>query len=163
MKLIPITPAGGDLFDLAAIARAITGTLTQAAQDAQQDLQKTTATWRHKVDFAIAPIPDGFQVGTDDEIWGYVDEGTPAHDIPPIVPKRKKAITIRPGGSPKTRVRVIGSGGGSPGAVVAVVKRAKTIHHPGTEAREFSETVQEKFDVELPRRMDAALDGALKR
>jgi hypothetical protein len=156
VKLIPVTPEGGQLFNLAAVQRAITGTLTQAAQDAQKDLQSTTATWKRKVTFAITPIPDGFQVSTDDEIFGYVDEGTPPHII---TPKRGKVLRFGPGSRPKTTVRVIGSTAGSKGGAPVV---ARIVHHPGTEAREFSQMLQEKYDDELPKRIDAALGEALK-
>lgn len=155
MKLIPITPKG-DLFSLAAVARAITGTLIQTAQDAQKDLQSTTATWKRKVPFVITPIPDGLQVSTDDEVYGYVDQGTPPHII---VPKRGKVLVFGPGARAKTTPRVIGSTAGAKGGAPVKVR---VVHHPGTEAREFSETLQEKYDDELPKRIDVALGEALK-
>lgn len=154
MKLNVIKPAG-DLFNLAAVARAVTGTLIQATADARGDLEKTTATWKHKVGFVIAPIADGFQVSTSDEVWKYVDEGTRPHVI---VPRRAKVLVFGPGSRPKTAVRVIGSTGGSAGGAPVVAHR---VNHPGTEARAFTETVQEKWDDELPKRIDAALKGAL--
>jgi hypothetical protein len=156
MKLIPITPKGGQLFNLAAVQRAITGTLTQTAQDAQSDLEKTTATWKRKVTFAITPIPDGFQVDTNDEIWGYVDEGTPPHII---VPKHGKVLVFGPGARAKTTPRVIGSTAGARGGAPVKVR---VVNHPGTEAREFSQALQEKYNDELPKRIDAALGEALK-
>jgi hypothetical protein len=155
VKLIPVTPKG-NLFSLAAVARAITGTLTQTAQDAQQDLQSTTATWKRKVPFIITPIPDGFQVDTNDEIFGYVDKGTPPHVI---TPKRGKVLVFGPGSRPKTAVRVIGSTAGAKGGAPVKVR---AVNHPGTEAREFSQALQEKYNDELPKRIDAALGEALK-
>jgi hypothetical protein len=156
VKLTVITPKGGQLFNLATVQRAITGTLTQAAQDAQKDLQSTTATWKRKVTFAIVPISDGFQVGTDDEIFGYVDQGTPPHII---TPKRGKVLVFGPGSRAKTTPRVIGSTAGAKGGALVKVR---IVNHPGTEAREFSETLQEKYDDELPKRIDVALGEALK-
>lgn len=156
MKLTPIGPRGGQLFNLIAVSRAITGTLTQAAQDAQADLAKTTATWQHPVTFAITPIADGYEVDTDDPIWRMVDEGTRPHVI---TPKRAKVLVFGPGARAKTTPRVIGSTAGSKGGAPVV---AHIVHHPGTEARAFSETVQEKYDGELPKRMDVALGEALK-
>lgn len=155
MKLIPITPKG-NLFNLAAVQRAITGTLVQAAQEAQQDMQKTTATWQHEVTFAITPIPDGFEVNTNDPIWHMVDEGTKPHII---TPKRGKVLVFGPGSRPKTAPRVIGSSAGSKGGAPVV---AHIVHHPGTAARGFSEVLQEKYDDELPRRIDTTLGEALK-
>lgn len=155
MKLIPITPKG-DLFNLAAVQRAITGTLVQTAQEAQQDMQKTTATWQHKVTFAITPIPDGFEVNTDDPIWQMVDQGTKPHII---TPRRGKVLVFGPGSRAKTTPRVIGSSAGSKGGAPVV---AHVVHHPGTEARDFSGVLQEKYDNELPRRIGVALGEALK-
>lgn len=154
MRLIPIHPAG-DLFNLAAVARAVTGALIEATADARSDLQKTTATWKHKVDFVITPIPDGFQVDTSDEIWGYVDKGTKPHII---VPRHAKILSFGPGSRPKTAVKVIGSTAGAPGGAKVV---AHKVNHPGTDAREFTETVQTKWDAELPKRISAALDSVL--
>jgi hypothetical protein len=156
MKLIPIVPKGGELFNLTAIARASIGTLAAVAGEAQQDLQKTTAAWQHGVDFAITPIPGGFQVDTSDPIWHMVDEGTKPHII---VPKRKKVLVFGPGARAKTAPRVIGSGAGSKGGAPVV---AHIVHHPGTAARAFSQVLQAKYDDELPRRIDAALEEALK-
>lgn len=161
MKLIPITPPH-DLFALAAVARAIKKTLQDTARDAQADLAKTAASWQHKVDFSITPIAEGVQIATADPIWNMVDRGTKPHAIPAIVPKNKKAITVLGPGRPKTAVRVIGSSGGARGGVVAIVKRTKPIQHPGTAAREFSDVVQEKYQTELPRRMQAAIAAAVK-
>jgi len=160
VKLIPITPTK-DLFALAAVARAIRTAHRNTAEDAQQDLAKTVAGWDRQVQFAITTIPDGFLVTTDDEIWGFVDQGTKPHLIPAIVPVNKKAITILGPGRPKTAPRVIGSGSGAKGPIVAIRKRTKPIQHPGTEARAFSETLQDKYNDELPRRIDAALAGVL--
>lgn len=156
MKLVPIMPKSGELFNLAAIARAITSTLQETAQDAQKDLQSTTATWQHQPTFAITPIPDGLQVSTDDAIWRMVNEGTKPHII---TPKRTTVLVFGPGSRPKTAVRVIGSTAGSKGGAPVV---AHQVRHPGTEARQFSDVLQEKYDDELPRRIDAALGEALK-
>lgn len=156
MKLIPIQPKGGQLFNLAAVQRAITGTLQQTAQEAQQDLQKTTATWQHGVDFAITAILDGLLVDTGDPIWQMVDEGTRPHII---VPRRARVLVFGPGARAKTTPRVIGSGAGSKGGAPVV---AHIVRHPGTAARQFSEVLQEKYDDVLPRRIDDALGEALK-
>lgn len=156
MKLIPITPPNG-VFALAAVARAIKTTLQEVAQDARADLEKTTATWEHEVEFTIAPIPEGLLISTTDRIWNMVDRGTRPHII---VPKRGKVLVFGPGKRPKTTVRVIGSGAGG-GAGAPVV--AHIVHHPGTDARQFSDVVQKQYQDELPCRMQAAIDAAVRR
>lgn len=156
MKLIPITPPK-ELFSLAAVARAIKTTLQDTAKDARADLERTTATWEHQVDFAITPIPDGLKVDTNDRIWRMVDRGTRPHII---VPRRAKILVFGPGARAKTAPRVIGSGAGSTGGAPVVARR---VNHPGTDARQFSDVVQEKYQAELPRRMQAAIDAAVRR
>lgn len=154
MKLLPIAPTT-DLFVLPAIARAIRTTLRDVAEDAQRDLAKTVASWERQVTFAITTIPEGFLVTTDDEVWGFVDKGTRPHVI---VPRNKKVLFFGPGAQAKTRPRVIASGSGSKGGAKVVAHR---VNHPGTEAREFSATLQERYDRELGQRIDAALAGVL--
>lgn len=154
MKLIPINPTR-DLFNRAAIARAVRDTLRRTAEDAKADLEKTVATWQHQVAFAITPIPDGLLVATGDPIWRMVDEGTRPHII---VPRRAKVLVFGPGARAKTTPRVIGSTAGSPGGAPVVAHR---VQHPGTTPRAFADTVQQKYDDELPRRMDAALREVL--
>lgn len=154
MKLIPLQPAR-DLFNRAEVARRLREVVRDTAIDAKADLEKTVASWQREVNFGIEPIVDGLRVDTDDPIWHMVDEGTRPHVI---VPRRAKVLYFGPGSSPKTRPRVIGSTGGSRGGAPVVAHR---VNHPGTEAREFSETVQAKYDEVLADRVGAVLRETL--
>ena len=154
MKLIPIDPTK-DIFNRAEIARRLREVVRDTAAEAKADLEKTVATWQREVNFAITPIADGLRVDTDDPIWHMVDEGTRPHII---VPRRAKVLMFGPGASAKTRPRVIGSTGGSKGGAPVVAHR---VNHPGTEPREFSETVQDTYDTVLADRVDGALRETL--
>lgn len=154
MNLIPIQPTT-DLFNRAEVARRLREAVRDTAAAAKADLEKTVATWQREVNFAITPIADGLLVDTDDPIWHMVDEGTRPHII---VPRRAKVLMFGPGASPKTRPRVIGSSGGSSGGAPVVAHR---VNHPGTEARAFTETVQDKADALLADKIDAVLRDVL--
>ena len=55
------------------------------AEDVKKDFQLTTATWTHKVTFKITvkhtPATVSASIGTADEIYGYVNNGTSPHII----------------------------------------------------------------------------------
>ncbi len=138
------------------LARAVTNALDGAAKGALVDFKVTTQTWNHQPDFAIqSPSDDRRIVGTDDEIYGYVTHGTRPH----IIVAHGKALAFPGGGfRPKSRVRTIGSNKGSKGG--AVIFRPK-VNHPGTKAREFDEAIAEKWQKELPKTMQRAIDAEL--
>src|SRR4051794_16967598 len=70
--------------DPAKLSRALTNALNGVAKDIQVDFKVTTQTWQHKVEFPItSPATYERQIATDDPIYGYVNDGTRAHDITP--------------------------------------------------------------------------------
>lgn len=113
-------------------------------------LQKTTTTWKKprpvfKVEVKVN-VREGARgrVWTEDDRWNWTDQGTKAHTIRS---KTGKNLKFTVGGRSKTKVRTLGSGGGKRG------KRwvsKKSVRHPGTKAREFSQEVikrRKKFFV----------------
>jgi hypothetical protein len=133
-------------------------------QAALKDFQKTTQTWKHKPDFdtdikTVGTQSVTVQVTTDNKVYGYVDAGTRPHIIKP---KKRGNVLAFAGGKyrAKTKPRVIGStSGGASGAKVF----AKEVHHPGTDAREFTETIAKKWKPELQRVVKNALARAARR
>lgn len=156
IELKPIKPRVNPL-NADAVMRAVRDEMHHIAEDAKEDFERTTAEWEHEVDFEVVETRDGVVVATEDEIYGYVDEGTKPHDI---TPKKAKALRFGAGGAPKTRPRVIGSGAGSRGNSVVYTRR---VRHPGTEAREFSKTIQEKYERQIGSRIAQAIGDALER
>lgn len=78
------------------------------------------------------------QTSTNNEIYFYVTRGTSPH---PIIPKKASRLSFRTGYRAKTRVRVIGSrAGGSFGPRVT----ARSVLHPGTEARDFDREIAKR-------------------
>jgi hypothetical protein len=109
------------------------------------------------VPFRISTISEGKEISTDDEIYGYVEEGTRAHDI---TPKRAKRLRFATGGSPKTAPNVIGSTGGRRGSAVVFARR---VRHPGSKARNFSKTIADKHQKQLEVRLGRAIGDVLER
>lgn len=143
----------GLVFNAVALARAIENGLEGAAKDVKVDLAVTTQAWQTKPVFAIERKVAERIVSTNDEIYGFVNDGTPAHII---VPRGKKVLAFGAGGSPKTAPRVIGSRSGSRGGTIV---HTRVVHHPGTEPREFDETIGKKWDRQLPVTLQRAIDS----
>lgn len=134
----------------------------KVAEEMKKDFEATTKTWQHKVAFTQT-VSGGkglegivAEVATSDEIYTYVDQGTKPHIIRPVHAKMLAFPSIF---SPKTKPRVIGSGSGMKGPVDTF---RQEVHHPGTEAREFSKTIEEKWQPRFRDRMQAAMKDAAK-
>jgi len=142
--------------------------MKEIADGIEQDYQKTVATWGDKPKFEqlfdLGP-PITMLVGTDNEIYGYVDKGTKDAAPYPIFAgiytgkSSKKALAFPSQSTPKTKPNVIGSFGGSRGKVDTV--RAYVIH-PGIEPRNFSKEITKKWTPRFKRRMEKAMSRAAK-
>ena len=96
-------------------------------------------------------------VGTDNEVYGYVDEGTKAH----YVPKSGTAtMAFRPGYTAKTRPKKISSQSG--GAYGDRIVRRGRWRVGGIKAREFTPTIQKRRRKPFTRRMVKAMQKASK-
>lgn len=129
--------------------------------DVKADFEKTTRTWKHKPIFRIAAKSTASEasvnVSTTDKIYGYVDQGTRPHIIRP---RRARFLNFSSKFKPKTKVRKITSTSGMTG------KRdvfAKVVHHPGTEAREFAQEIQAKWQPKLKTRIESAINRAARK
>lgn len=143
----------GNPFDDKAHRRAIKADLDTEAALVLLDFEKTTAMWGSEPSFTVESDGEFSRViGTDDENYQRIDEGTRPH----VIVAHGKALAFASGGSAKTRPRVIGSSGGSKGSGVVFTKR---VNHPGTEGRAFAETIAEKAEVDLAAQMQIALNG----
>lgn len=130
--------------------------MREAAEAVKQDFELTTQGWKHKVVFEITEVDDtDLAVGTDDEVWGWVDEGTKPHDI---VARRAAHLRIPTGGAAKTVPGRLTSGGGSRGSVIIFRKR---VRHPGTKARRFTQEIQKRWARGVQPFVRAAIEEAL--
>lgn len=153
-----LTPIGGKtkLFDERKLKAAIGEALDHAAKDAITDFKKTTATWDNKPTFSASKDGEyARNVGTDNEIYHFVNAGTKPHEIRPV---NAPALAFNVVSTPKTTPGVLGSGpGGSSGPVAF----AQVVQHPGTRAREFTKAIAEDAGPKLQRAMDEELQKAL--
>lgn len=126
----------------------------------KKDYQAITDTWEHEVvwDGAIS-LKGGptMIVGTDDQIFKWLNDGTKPHDIPKGM--SKKTLMYQTGFIPKTKPNWIGSQkGGKSGNYVY----SKKVHHPGIEARNYEKIMTEKWKPLFKQRMEEAMRRAAK-
>ena len=127
------------------MAAALKGEGEQVARDMQADYRRTTASWSHQVTFEklVDTQADGSfsaLVGTDDRIYGYVDQGTHGpYPIPKVA--GGKMLKFKGGYRAKTTPGRIGShGGGAFGAF----KFRRQVMHPGIKPRRFTKMIFDK-------------------
>lgn len=126
--------------------------LDQAVRETLGKFAATTATWNHKPKMEVDREPTARVVGTNDKIYEIVSEtGSKPHTIRP---RNKRSLRFRETYRAKTRKGLLGSSsGGASGNVV----HAKSVQHPGFEAREFVKAIQEQMDVRMEKLTDEAL------
>lgn len=144
-----------------AFKAAIVAEANRVAQEMVKDFEATTATWEHEVKFeAVVDVDPNVEVlvGTDDKIYGYVNDGTKPH---PIFARRARALSFQWGGKgsyrAKTRPKVIGS---TPGGPTGPQVARPYVQHPGTDAREFDTTIEKKWRPRFLRLMEKAMAEA---
>lgn len=144
------------LINTAKLYRAVENGLTGEAKAVLVDLKVTSQTWKHEPTFVTESKPGMRRVYTDDEVYSFVDAGTDPHIITAKSPT--KPLTFGVGGAPKTTPKVIGSRTGTKGSQIV---RAQVVHHPGTSAREFTETIARKWDDRLPDILQRSIDASV--
>jgi len=125
-----------------------------------EDFLLTMVSWTKQAEFTIdnAHYEGGDLIGsvwTDNEIYGYVNNGTVAHDIYPVKAKRLRFMS---GFQPKTYVRILGAGPG--GSSPPEVFRS-AVHHPGSEGRAFDEAIVTKRQPDFPDYVLSYLQNAI--
>lgn len=150
-------------YDVEAVVRASEKQVDEVARKMVDDFRKTTRTWEHKVVFGVTVLSRGGEhlaaVGTNDEIYRYVDQGTRPHEIRA---RRKKFLAYRKGGfRAKTTPRKLSSSSGA--RATGPLRRPKAVMHPGTDAREFSKEVAKKWRNPSARLIQEAITDAIKR
>jgi len=143
--------------NIAAIRQALMNEANLVANAIEDDFNKTVEHWTKKPEFEkivdMGP-PIAILVGTDNEVYGYVDKGTRPHKI---YPRKAKALRFQSGYATKTIPGVIGSMAGGPFGDTVF---SKGVNHPGTKARNFSKEIEKKWQKKFKRRMEKALSQA---
>lgn len=154
-KLKPIKPKGlGAAY--ARLPKAVERGMKKAAERAKQDFEATASTWENKPEFTIEETgPGELTIGTTDERWKWIDEGTDPYTIRP----RGRVLRFSPGSRPKTRPGVITSGSGSQGSGVVY---ARVVRHPGIKARLFTKQITQRWRRGVAPFIREALEEAIR-
>lgn len=164
---IQITPIFAEALQVDEIRLELLNELRKQGRLSAAELRKCVRTWRDKPKFKDpAPSLKGGNAsvtvapsGSEDAVnhWNWTDEGTRAHIIEA---KRAPMLRFRGGWKAKTSPGVIGSGQSkSSGGWVS----KKRVHHKGTKARKFTETVGKLRSREFDEAMQkAVMRGAQK-
>lgn len=117
----------------------------KAKEGIKADFEKTVATWTHKPKWYVTRRGTDWYIGTTDDIYRFVNEGTVPHIIKPRYARALRFF--RTGFKPKTRVGYIASYAGR--AANKNLTYSLEVHHPGTKARSFSEKIAAKWREEF--------------
>lgn len=150
-------PRRNPLFNLATIEREIKDSVREVGEEVKEDFEDVVSDWSTPVTFRLRTVVEGDRVSvtvgpaSNADIWRYVDEGTRPHLI---VPRGGGRLAFRTGYSARTRPgrAHVGSGTASGEYVYA-----RAVNHPGTEAREFTQTIMDKFRSEFKDAIDEAI------
>lgn len=125
--------------------------------------ERVVVNWQHKPEFKARKFVtvdeiqvNVFPAGEHKMIWIYVSGGTKPHEITPKNAYNRLFFEWGGPGSYKPKTRPVGRFGG-PGVVMGgSLAVAKSVQHPGTEAREFEKAIRDDYRREFSRSMEAA-------
>lgn len=125
--------------------QAIEDSLRRTSRLVISDFESTVADWKEKPVFFVRVDDRSITAGTDNQIYVYVNDGTPAHIIRA---RNAPNLIFRQGGFiPKTQVGRIRSRPGRAANGPMVSK--KQVMHPGSEGRHFDRLIAERRQVTL--------------
>lgn len=139
------------LFDVPGVVQVLENALDNGARQVATDYNRITAPWKHRVSAEIRRRAGVRDIEMNSDIFGYVDDGTRAHDIRP---RNGTHLAFQGSYKAKTQPGILGSnsGGGS-----GVTVFAKAVRHPGTKARNFTQTIADKHENTFQKLVDKAL------
>mgnify|MGYP001457108663 CR=1 FL=1 len=137
--------------------------LKSLEKDALTDFQRTVVTWKNKPTFTSKISlhnPLSLEIGTEDEIYGYVDLGTKPHIIRAKTPKGLFFKGRTKKGKPKTTPNIVQAFPGQPGEGLVNIMQ---VNHPGNKPRKFSHWIEKTYKEELDRELKNALERFKRR
>jgi len=149
------------------VEREVTLELIASGQEMKTDHDKVVRDWAHRPTFKAQTDLRAFLrtvkivvKGQHADIWAYVDKGTKPHDIP-LSPKIDGFLRFQLGYNARTapKAQFAQGTGTASGAWVT----AKQVHHPGTKARKFSETILKELSPPIEDRIQAAVKRGLDK
>lgn len=159
-KILPKTQA---IFNRNKVESELRSALNELKDGMLDDFESTVSTWSNKPDFTGRVVlgASEFSVsvkanGDGSDIWNMLNEGTRPHLIRP---RTARSLAFRSQYRAKTRPgRIRAGGGGASGSYVF----APVVHHPGTEAREWTKVIGAKWKPEFKPLMDNAVRRAVR-
>jgi hypothetical protein len=153
--IIPSEPA----INPTVLQEAIFSALEETSLEIKQAFEATVASWNEQPKFIVERDGTGYQrlIYTVDQIYEWVNNGTPPHEILPI---RAQALRFFTGGMAKTKPGALSSG---PGMLGGNMVFAKMVNNPGITARDFDAKIQEEYDEIFPDRMQDSFNRAVTR
>ena len=130
------------------------------ADEIELDFYLTVNTWKHQPDFEkiveIGSAAISILVGTDNEIYRYVNDGTKRHWVEP---KKAKALRFRSLYTAKTTPgKMVARSGGASGPFWY----SKGHWVSGIDDRNFDEAIQKEWEPKFKSRMEDAMKKAAK-
>lgn len=146
MRVEVIVPHG-KLFDVEKFVYLRKTSYMTVAKKAKSDFERTTRTWERRPTFYIKDEQNGLIVGTDDQGYAFVNDGTDAHII---LPRGKYPLVFQKGYKSKTLPNTIQSfRGGKFGEII----RSRFVRHPGIEPRRFDLIILKNTEKMIQTRM----------
>jgi len=131
---------------------ALNKVIEAEAKAVVREYEITTRTWKKRVKFEVKVTPfETLTVGTDNEIYGYVDKGTRPHIIRP---KKAKALRFNTVFRAKTIPNQLTARAGLSAPPVAI---RMEVHHPGNEPRNFTKLIAQRSEARFSRNIARAM------
>lgn len=154
-------PPKRDPFDADAYLEEVEEAVEELGEEMKEDFEDVVSDWQTDVTFRkeVRVESGGIVVfigpASNAKIWHYVDKGTRPHIIRP---KNGRGLLIfQEGYSARTQP---GRAHVGTGTASGEWRGEPIVHHPGTEAREFTKTIYDKFKPELSRVVRQAIKDA---
>ncbi|HKZ42221.1 MAG TPA: hypothetical protein VJ044_14760 [Candidatus Hodarchaeales archaeon] len=132
----------------------------KAEREIKKRFQGTTKGFKHEVIFeSLISLKGGpsVYVYTNDQIYQWLNDGTPPHDIPA---KDDGLLSFQVGYTSKT---VPGSLTTRAGSKFGPRIRKKIVHHPGFEARDFDKMIEEEYRPRFKKLAEEAMRNAARK
>lgn len=142
MRIITVGIDDLDLGSFANFTQAVEAGLDQAASEIQGKFLEPTRSWDRQPNFSIDREPLKRTIGTDDQLYAWLNEGTRERDI---FAKPGRVLKIQPRSSKTTPFNFTGRDGGSSGEVYY----AKKVHIKGIEPRGWDELIEYIYSSEF--------------
>lgn len=151
------------LFNKLDIYNYLVREMNQIAREIQADFEDTVVGWEEEVNFTVRKRI-GFgsklvvRVETDNQIYIWVNSGTKKHEIPGYGMINDPPLAFREAYSPMTVPGSLESRSAS--EYGDLLFRGYVLEHPGIEPRRFDEQIRAKWEREIHRRLQRALNQA---